>query len=218
MAVKIKKTSMPVREMRSLLGLGKTDAYWLIKKNYFDTVQIAGKMRILVGSFEEWYAHQYTYHKVNGEPPGSAYAGILLSVPDIADILGLSEAAAEELVARTDFEFQYVYGKRRILKTSFDSWYASQSDYLNREDRAGLAALEAATMSMPEAARLLGISRNRIYELVAQGHFDMVRIGWQKRMTKESFERWYEGQRHYKKVSATADGMTGKEKNDGIDC
>lgn len=213
----IRKTSMPVREMQHLLGLGKTDTYWLIKKNYFDTVQIAGKMRVMINSFEEWYAHQYTYHKVNGEPPGSAYTGILLSVSDIADILGLAYGTAEDLVARNDFEFQYIYGKRRIVKTSFDSWYASQSTYLNKEDRAGMAALEAATMSMPEAARLLGISRDQIYVLVARGHFDMVQIGRQKRMTKESFERWYEGQRHYKKVSVTADDLTGKEKNDGID-
>lgn len=28
------KKSMSVTEMRKLLGIGKTDSYWLVKKNY----------------------------------------------------------------------------------------------------------------------------------------------------------------------------------------
>ena len=48
----MKKKSMSVREMRRLLGLGKTESYWLVKKNYFDTVIIAGKMRVMIESFE----------------------------------------------------------------------------------------------------------------------------------------------------------------------
>ena len=45
------KTSMSVREMGRLLGLGKTDSYWLVKKNYFEIRLIAGKMRVMVDSF-----------------------------------------------------------------------------------------------------------------------------------------------------------------------
>lgn len=215
----IRKTSMAVAEMRQLLGLGKTDAYWLVKKKYFDTVQVAGKMRIMIDSFEDWYAHQYTYRKIDGEAPGSAYAGVLLSVSDIAGILSLTEATASELVARAGFECREVYGKRRILKSSFDQWYASQSDYLSMEDREKVEHVREATLSMPEAARMLGISRNQMYYIVSRGHFDMVQIGRQKRLTIESFERWYTAQSHYRKVSVSAgeDDGTGKEKNDGID-
>ena len=32
MAERPKKTTMSVREMREMLGLGKTDSYWLLKK------------------------------------------------------------------------------------------------------------------------------------------------------------------------------------------
>ena len=32
-----KKTTMSVTEMRKLLGLGKTDSYWLVHKNCFET-------------------------------------------------------------------------------------------------------------------------------------------------------------------------------------
>ena len=47
------KKSMSVTEMRLLLGIGKTDSYWLVKKGYFETVIIAGKMRVIVDSFEK---------------------------------------------------------------------------------------------------------------------------------------------------------------------
>ena len=32
------KTTMSVREMQHLLGLGKTDSYWLLHKNFFDVI------------------------------------------------------------------------------------------------------------------------------------------------------------------------------------
>lgn len=47
------KTSMSVREMGRMLGLGKTDSYWLVHKNYFETRMVAGKMRVMVESFEK---------------------------------------------------------------------------------------------------------------------------------------------------------------------
>lgn len=37
------KTTMSVREMRQLLGLGKTDSYWLLYKNLFEVILINDK-------------------------------------------------------------------------------------------------------------------------------------------------------------------------------
>lgn len=37
------KTTMSVREMRQLLGLGKTDSYWLLHKNLFEVILINDK-------------------------------------------------------------------------------------------------------------------------------------------------------------------------------
>ena len=64
------KTTMSVREMQHLLGLGKTDSYWLLHKNFFEVILINDKMRIVISSFEKWYANQIKYHKVTGEEPG----------------------------------------------------------------------------------------------------------------------------------------------------
>lgn len=66
----LEKKYMSVPEMGRLLGLKKTDRYWLVHKNFFKTEVILGKMRVELESFEKWYANQVKYHKVTGEEPG----------------------------------------------------------------------------------------------------------------------------------------------------
>lgn len=61
------KTSMSVMEMGRLLGLGKTESYWLIKKNYFTTIIAGRRIRVMLDSFETWYAGQTHYKKVDQE-------------------------------------------------------------------------------------------------------------------------------------------------------
>ena len=85
----MKKKSMSVREMRRLLGLGKTESYWLLKKNYFDTVIIGGKMRVMIESFENWYANQLHYKKIIGEAPGKNWKSITMSIQETARLLWL---------------------------------------------------------------------------------------------------------------------------------
>lgn len=61
------KKSMSVMEMGRLLGLRKTESYWLIKKNYFMTIIAGKRMRVMLDSFEAWYAGQTHYKKVDQE-------------------------------------------------------------------------------------------------------------------------------------------------------
>ena len=58
----LEKKYMSVPEMGRLLGLKKTDRYWLVHKNFFKTEVILGKMRVELESFEKWYANQDWYH------------------------------------------------------------------------------------------------------------------------------------------------------------
>lgn len=53
MAEMRKRTSMSVPEMGRMLGLGKTESYWLIKKNPFKTILVGNTMRVMIDSFEE---------------------------------------------------------------------------------------------------------------------------------------------------------------------
>lgn len=45
------KKWMTVTEMGDLLGLKKTDRYWLVHKNLFETREIVGQMRVNIASF-----------------------------------------------------------------------------------------------------------------------------------------------------------------------
>ena len=53
--------------MGELLGLKKTDRYWLLHKNVFESREIAGKLRVNIASFEKWYANQV---KISESGPG----------------------------------------------------------------------------------------------------------------------------------------------------
>lgn len=125
----MKKKSMSVREMRRLLGLGKTEAYWLVKKNYFDTVIIAGKMRVMIESFENWYAYQLHYKKIIGEAPGKNWTSITMSIQETASLLGIAEGTLYDLMKKKPFKTVKVGMYTRIYIDSFEDWYNSQSHY-----------------------------------------------------------------------------------------
>ena len=85
------KTTISVPEMTRLLGLKKTEGYWLVHKKQFQTVMIAGQMRIVLSSFEEWYANQTHYKKVDGSAPGSEIKSISYSINDLSKLLNISD-------------------------------------------------------------------------------------------------------------------------------
>lgn len=115
--------------MRRLLGLGKTEAYWLVKKNYFDTVIIAGKMRVMIESFENWYANQLHYKKIIGEAPGKNWTSITMSIQETASLLGIAEGTLYDLMKKKPFKTVKVGMYTRIYIDSFEDWYNSQSHY-----------------------------------------------------------------------------------------
>lgn len=189
---KTRKTTMSVPEMRQLLGIGKTDSYWLVHKQCFETILVEGKMRVVIDSFEHWYANQIKYKKVDGTPPGEELRSNSYSPPEIAEMLGLCESVIYDIIKRYDIEtFQADYWTR-VRKDVFEAWYKSQTKYRTKEDRERDAELEAASMTMPEMARLLMITRDQVYNILNQkrnkGLFEFVYIADQRRITRESFE------------------------------
>ena len=197
------RTTMSVREMAKLLGIGKTDSYWLIHKHFFKTVQVGGRMRVDIESFQDWYDNQVKYHIIGGRAPGRNLRKQSYSAADIGKILGISEARAYELILEHDLPVVTVDYWKRVPKEAFEEWYTSQSHYRNQEDRERDAALENATISMPEMARILGVPRSTVYSILKaqkyQGQFEIVVVAGRRRITKKSFEEWYEGQYHYQK-------------------
>ena len=196
---KYQKKSMSVKEMGQLLGLKKTESYYLVKKNYFKTVVVGQKIRVMIDSFEVWYAKQFSYQKVDGTPPGEQLKNSLLSRAEIADLLEISVATVYEIEKKAKFDYVNIYGKQRILKESFDNWYRGQNWYKTQEDKKEEEILLSGTLSMPELARKIGIPRERVYALVNKGLFESVMVGKQKRITITSYETWL-------KTKATAGG------------
>ena len=161
-----KRTWMTVPEMGKLLGLKKTDRYWLVHKNVFESKEIAGKIRINIASFEKWYANQIKYHKVTGEKPTKELKSWSYSVKEVADLLGVDDYLVYELLKKNQMEVVIVNYWKRIPKESFQNQYKSQSRYRTREDREKDALLEDATITMPEMAQLLGTTRSSVYTIL----------------------------------------------------
>ena len=193
-----KRTSMSVPEMGKILGLCKTDAYWLIKKNYFETVLVGGSMRVKIDSFEKWYANQFWYHKVDGTPPGEELMKTTYTAAELAERLGMQESTGYVLIAKGYFEVVDTLGKCRVTKESFERWYASQKDYRTVEDQERDATT---SYSLPEITHMLGTHRQNVYNLVAAGHFEVIQLGKNKRITKASFEKWYNSQSRYRLIT-----------------
>ena len=205
MAEKKKRTTMSVAEMRRILGLGKTDSYWLIHKECFKTVLISGKMRVDISSFEKWYANQVKHKKVDGPPPGEELKVRSYSPREAAAILGIDESSFYYLIKRDHIPTILVDAWIRIPKEAFDTWYKSQRKHRTAEDKERDRELEESTLTMPEMAKELGITRSNVYSILIgkrnQGKFEIVTVADKKRITKESFEKWYAGQDRYIKVS-----------------
>lgn len=190
--------TMSVREMGRMLGLKKTEAYYLVNQNLFKINRSQGVMRVDIESFEEWYENQDRYCKVGGPPPGKKLRQSSYSTKDISRILGITVSRAQELILEKDLPIITVDYRRRVPIAAFDAWYQSQSHYRNEKDRERDAADEERTMTMPEMAEILGISREEVYSILNSKKnkcmFEFVIIAGRRRITKKSFKRWYETQ------------------------
>ena len=120
------------------------------------------------------------------------------SVDDLSQLLGLQEGTVYGLISKGHFEVVEALGKRRVTRDSFEKWYASQSVYRTVEDQSREAEIISSTYSLPEIARMLGVPRQTVYYIADSGKFDLVKIGRQKRATKQSFEKWYQSQSRLK--------------------
>ena len=175
---KQERTTMSVREMGQMLGLGKTDSYWLVHRKHFETTLVQGVMRVNIESFEHWYANQIKYKKIDGTPPGEELRAYSYSVAEMAELLDVSIDIAYSLLKRCDIETFTVDTWMRIRKDVFERWYRSQTKYRTKEDRERDAERERSSMTFPQMAKLLGITRDEVYAIIGKkknrGIFDII--------------------------------------------
>ena len=211
-----RQPTISVRNMGRLLGLKKVESYWLVHKGYFETILVNGKMRVVMESFEHWYAGQIKYHKVNGEPPGERLRQESYAARDIAEMLQISEAHAYDVMKAAGIKPVIVDYWQRYPKAAFEVWYSNQSRFRIKADRDRDAALEETSMSMPDMARLLDVPRSTVYSILkgpGKDTLKMIIVADRKRITKESFDRWYSSQKQYLKPEDQPEGVPRKRKS-----
>ena len=195
-------TTMSVPEMARLLGIRKTDSYWLVHKNCFETAMVAGKMRINKASFEKWYAKQTHYRKVTGEEPGQKVREQTYTIAEIAEMLGICKDCVIAALRKNDIRMITICNQFRVSRKEFDAWYASQTRYRNQQDRERDKALEEASLTVPEIARLLSIEPRYAWYHIAlnpQNKLESIRVADRTRIMRDSFEAWYQNQSEYRK-------------------
>ena len=197
-AAAVNKATMSVREMREMLGLKKTDSYWLVHRELFETILVNGRMRVVTESFEAWYANQIKYHKVDGPPPGKELKERSFSPQDIAEMLDIPEHIAYDIIRRDNIPTIEVDCWMRVDRKVFFDWYATQDRYRTKDDREVDQELEDASMTMPQMAWFLGIPRSTVYKLLSQkNELETVTIAGRRRVMIDSFWRWYAAQNTY---------------------
>ena len=197
--VTVKKKTMSVPEMKTLLGLGKTESYYLLKKGFFKVLTIDGHLRVDIQSFEEWYDNQWHYQKVNGPPPGINLCQYM-TVKDVGISLGIKAGDADWVVRESGrFKLYKVNGLFCILRSDFEEWYQRQFRYKKITGEPPGTAFPP-SYSGQEISDILGIPlRNSVYELTSQNLFHSEVIDGQLRVDKASFERWLATQTKYKR-------------------
>ena len=209
--------TISVMAMGRLLGLKKTESFWLVHKGFFETILINGKTRIVTDSFEKWYSNQVKYQKVTGEPPGEQLKKKSYSARDIAEDLQISEAHVYEVMKKAGVAPVLVDYRQRYQRTTYEKWYASQARYRNAEDRARDREIEENSMSMPDMARVLDVPRACIYNILngpaGRGVLKVIKVADRKRITLDSFEEWYCSQTEYLKPEDRPIGIPRKRKS-----
>lgn len=192
---------MTVRQMGDLLGLKKTERYWLIHKGYFKTTVIKEQIFVDIDSFEKWYANQLTYKKITGEEPGAEISKNTYSISEAAEILHVTESTVYIILKDTKMLTVEIDHRTRIPKDVFDQWYAEQiycRDIMKTQNPIRTSLLRESApkyISVSDASQIAGISRQAIIKHLNKSHMDYVRIRGGIHINRESFTEWLNSER-----------------------
>ena len=211
------KNTMSVPEMRRLLGLKKTESYWLVHRNFFETRIIDGRMRVDLESFEKWYANQVKHKKVNGEEPGAELLKTSYSFMDAANLLGIHNSNLYEIWRRENLETITVDSVKRIPVDVFERWYENQIMYQKADRMPTLMDLEADYIPLQEAAGLLGITKEKLSVITRASRYKdifEIRVYDNKKwISKKSFQQFLNAQNVYQVIKEPEKEMSTREES-----
>ena len=186
------RKTMTVPQMRKMLGLKKTESYWLVHRNFFKTDIVNGHMMIDVESFEKWYANQVKHRKVDGPEPGAELTSMSYSFAEVAEMLGVSSAVVYEIWDKNNLDTFTVDFVKRIPKEVFEKWYAGQTRYQKRRYGSHVGAKRSSYISRDEAARMAGVTPSTVSRWAGEGYFRYTKTDKILRIKRDSFENWLE--------------------------
>ena len=211
------KNTMSVPEMRRLLGLKKTESYWLVHRNFFETRIIDGRMRVDLESFEKWYVNQVKHKKVNGEEPGAELLKTSYSFMDAANLLGIHNSNLYEIWRRENLETITVDSVKRIPVDVFERWYENQIMYQKADRMPTLTDLEADYIPLQEAAGLLGITKEKLSVITRASRYKdifEIRVYDNKKwISKKSFQQFLNAQNVYQVIKEPEKEMSTREES-----
>ena len=211
------KNTMSVPEMRRLLGLKKTESYWLVHRNFFETRIIDGRMRVDLESSEKWYANQVKHKKVNGEEPGAELLKTSYSFMDAANLLGIHNSNLYEIWRRENLETITVDSVKRIPVDVFERWYENQIMYQKADRMPTLTDLEADYIPLQEAAGLLGITKEKLSVITRASRYKdifEIRVYDNKKwISKKSFQQFLNAQNVYQVIKEPEKEMPTSEES-----
>ena len=184
------RKTMTVPQMRKILGLKKTESYWLVHRNFFQTDIVNGHMMIDVESFEKWYANQVKHRKVDGPEPVAELTRMSYSFAEVAEMLGVSGAVVYEIWDKNNLETFTVDFVKRIPKEVFEKWYAGQTRYRKRKHGSHVGARRSRYISRDEAAVMAGVTPSTVSRWADEGYFRFTKTDKILRIRRDSFERW----------------------------
>lgn len=194
--------TMSVPEMRKLLGLKKTEGYWLVHREFFKTEIIGGMMRVDIESFEKWYANQVKHKKVNGEEPGRELIKSSYSFQDAANLLGVNNACLYEIWKKEERKTIKVDFVKRIPKEEFENWLSEQTVYKKSDRIPTISNMEKGYIRFKEIARLLNIQEDTMLKLIRTGKYKSlfeVRVFDNKKwISRKSFRLFLNAQNEYR--------------------
>ena len=194
--------TMSVPEMRKLLGLKKTESYWLVHRNFFKTEIIGGVMRVDIESFEKWYVNQVKHKKVNGEAPGRELTKTSYSFQEVANLLGVNNANLYEIWKREKRKTITVDFVMRIPKEEFEKWYEQQDVYKKADKMPTISDMERDYIRFEEAAMFLDVMEPEMLKLIRTSEyrnlFDIRIFNNKKWISRKSFQLFLNAQNEYR--------------------
>ena len=158
-----------------------------------------------MGKKEEWRKEEYqdmikdiesnSPYKRNPSPQKK-----WMSVTEMGELLGLKKTDRHWLLHKNVFESREIAGKLRVNIASFEKWYANQVKYQKVTGEEPGVELKKWSYSVRDIAQLLEIEESVAYDLVKRENLETVTIDYWKRIPKEEFWNWYNGQSKYQTV------------------